>query len=48
MKKVTTLQSKGGQELKKKKSLNTTKAGSQTLKHSLYVALLLLKFKDDL
>jgi hypothetical protein len=31
----------------KKKPPNITKAGFQTLKNSLYVALLLLKFQDD-
>jgi hypothetical protein len=39
----------GGQELKKTKPSNITKAGSRTPpRNSLYVILLLLKYKDDL
>jgi len=40
-------QSRGAKELKKK-SPNTTKLVLEHAKHSLYVALLLLEFKDDL
>jgi hypothetical protein len=48
------LPSKGGQELKKNKPLNITKVDSQTpkkkikKKKSLYVVLLLLKFRNHL
>jgi hypothetical protein len=41
------LQSRGVQKIKKKPP-NPTKTGSQTPTNSLYVVLLLLKFKDDL
>jgi hypothetical protein len=43
-----TPQSKGDQELKKNKPPNTIMAGSQHPKISLYVALLLIEFQDDL
>jgi len=41
-------QNRGGLRTKKNKSPNVTKIGSQTPKNSLYVALLLLEFKNDL
>jgi hypothetical protein len=46
--KVKASKSNGGQELKKTKPPNITKADSGTPKKSLYVALLLLKFQDYL
>jgi len=46
--KVKASKSNGGQELKKNKPPNITKADSGTPKKFLYVALLLLKFQDYL
>jgi hypothetical protein len=46
--KVTAPQSRGGQELKKHKTANATKPVPEHPKHASCVALLLLKFKDDL
>jgi len=46
--KITTLQSRGSQKLKKKRTIDTTKPVPNHSKNSLYVAMLLLEFKDDL
>jgi hypothetical protein len=46
--KVTAPQSRKGQNFQKNKAMNVTKANSQTPIYFLYVALLLLEFKDNL
>jgi len=48
MRKLWPFKVKGSMKNSKKESPNITKAGSQTPKNSLYVALLLLEFKHDL
>jgi hypothetical protein len=46
--KVMAPQNRKGSRIQKTKPPHATKAGSQTLKNSLYVVMLLSKFKDDL